>query len=1777
MKRRLSPPSLEVLESRIAPAQIYIGITASGFFDENNQNTEYKEVATGQFHPFHFTDTSTSGDLISAAVESAATSNTFFLRLSAGDGVQFFTIGGNYEPGITVSSGNVVAFFTDYNFNGDYDPGEFTGLAMGKNAKILISGVVSGDVATNLDEHGTKDLSDDTLDMTGLVSPKQGISNLAVTGGSVFGKVLSGGDIKKVTVAGNVEAILAGSAANGALFDFFPDKVFDDGTTQVQPGGGGAVSFTATPGINGAAITNALIESITDRMEAGSGGAGAVGGKISNVRITSDTDGFSILAGHGGAADAGAGKSKGGKGGDISKIYISGVVDNTPNSVNDVVIGAGDGGDGLASSTGGKGGAVSKVFVGFGLNGQALVASGDLLGDSVHIFGGGGGAGKIGGAGGGVSGSKVRVITPDVNGDEISVRAGDGGDSLAPLGGRGGVGGAAKSLDLRNQVLTFDSDIFVGGGNGGNTVGDSAGAAGGLISNITLLGFDLQLVAGSGSDGKTGGKGGALSNIGIITSESILAHNVLLNSGKGGNASSGNAGNGGNVQGIRLLTSDIAAFIVNSGLEGDGGTSGGGRGGKGGLVSNLDLSDGDTDSGIAGNFNIRSGHGGDGSKGGGAGGAVTKTSITSRDADLIVTASDGGSATVGGKGGNGGKIQKVQLTAFGFVGEGEASGTITSGAGGSGLGNKGSGGKGGDVQLSTINVQGDGAVNAGSGGSGQTAGGGVNGGAAGSGGSILLTGVFAMDGSGVLRAGDAGVDGALPGNGGSIIGNSASGVNLGSALSGLRAATSLLIEAGDGSHGGKGGSIRGIAYGSTATSLTPTPTGDILIKAGDGSGEGNSAGAGGSITNVFGSVGSGMGTTTAFFGGNGGGSPTKAGPGGSVSNVLLSLGGGEGVTLTFQAGDGGTTSTGNKGGNGGNVTGIGVIGIDPFTNFRSVAAGDGGDAVAGHGGKGGSVQRVAVENHDIGVRTGEVFGFATMGGIFAGAGGESAPGFAKGANGSVTQINANSISSIVAGRTLQPELVKSVSNIFLNNDNLLLSRNGAFAANGSFRLTFGPDTTDLILGNATRQQVEAKLNAINSITLAGGVNVSYSSGLLVGNTPSYIVTWKLTGEQVPLTGIEQLNLDVTEVAKGGLTTPAVVETVPGDVTLDVSEIFSGQRDLDISQTVPGDQVFTATEITAGDVTLGTLESEGISLSPLQAFPKSQFTLSFGGLTTVKLPQNATAAQIDAALEGLATIAATNLTADMDGAVTVSPAGTPLTFNVTFTNAGPQEIITGDFLFPESQRLNLRDLPSFPGAQFTLSFNGEATPSIAIGNSTPVQLAAQIQAALNGLTAIKNTAAPVGGVGSVKVSAGQSGIFNITFDTTLPDSDPNDRNNGDQPEIVGSGQLLETQQIKFGILPNDPDAVYTLSFEGETTAKLPVAGLSASQIETALDGLATIQNISPGGVTVTDVGNGAFSIVFKSIGDKSSISGIGFEHEFQSLDLGTLVTVPSGDFLLSFNGETTAMRLPGGASAQQIEDALNALVTIQNSDPDHPLGSVDVTATSTPGVFNIEFSALGNEPDIMASGFIHETQNVDIYAVGDFQLTLGNDTSSPLPATASAAAVDAALEAMPSIQALGGPAGDKVEVVANPTNSPNSSYNVTFHGDGDILSLSGRQFEPMIVSTKINGDPSIHEQQIVSYLPKSEFDAETYGLANLVGAIADINEIDSAVFHYSKPGVFDSPGHLQVFADGGFQLGYIPIDGILMAQVLNQNTLNFVPEAKLTGPTGAVFFDNDNVI
>jgi hypothetical protein len=175
---------------------------------------------------------------------------------------------------------------------------------------------------------------------------------------------------------------------------------------------------------------------------------------------------------------------------------------------------------------------------------------------------------------------------------------------------------------------------------------------------------------------------------------------------------------------------------------------------------------------------------------------------------------------------------------------------------------------------------------------------------------------------------------------------------------------------------------------------------------------------------------------------------------------------------------------------------------------------------------------------------------------------------------------------------------------------------------GTFTLSFGGQTTAAIPFNATSAQVQTALVALSSV--AAG-NVVCAGGPL----PATPVTITFAGTLAP--GPQQVIAVGTNGLTGGTTpAPSVANTTPGLAVADV-------------QTVS----------VSGNPTAGT------------------FTLTFGGQTTAAIPFNATSAQVQAALVGLAAI----------GTADVVCAGGPLTAaSVTITFAGqlapgPQPLIT----------------------------------------------------------------------------------------------------------------------------------------------------------------------------------------------------------------------------------------------------------------------------------------------------------------------------------------------------------------------------------------------------------------------------------------------------------------------------------------------------------------------
>jgi hypothetical protein len=290
--------------------------------------------------------------------------------------------------------------------------------------------------------------------------------------------------------------------------------------------------------------------------------------------------------------------------------------------------------------------------------------------------------------------------------------------------------------------------------------------------------------------------------------------------------------------------------------------------------------------------------------------------------------------------------------------------------------------------------------------------------------------------------------------------------------------------------GGAGGALSAIQLTSTAGITLP-----IFLGSGGGgsSAAGGSGGDSGSMTNVSVAV-PGLGTV-GFFPGPAGSGPDAGGDAGAISNInfnapgcLVTVGSGvtagssmtlggkggniSGVTgtareLTIEASGGGniTAPIGGTGGQGGSVSNVNVTVID-FARY--IAAGNGGGSIFGAtGGAGGSISNVVVKG-TIGDFSAS-FGFPSQGGLIAGQGGA---GLAVGQNGSITNVTADRIATVIAGRPAANAitaanavfsiagLVTNVLGADLDRDSIFDFTEGA-PSNPGYQITPGENDTAL--------------------------------------------------------------------------------------------------------------------------------------------------------------------------------------------------------------------------------------------------------------------------------------------------------------------------------------------------------------------------------------------------------------------------------------------------------------------------------------------------------------------------------------------------------------------------------------------------------------------------------------------------------------------------------------------------------------------------------------------
>lgn len=1107
---------LEALEPRIAPAGVdlvigpltYDNNVSTGAATYTSDGTPFQEAASNpqfadlSFGPHHYYLDLKQGSVVDVKAKNQSQNTSDFINLS---------------------KGSAFAFFYDSNEDGIPTISELSGLSVSGGAVLAVRGSVDGDVVANRDGATGAFVSDS------LISTKQSIGGLIATGNigrdqGSDGRIIAGGNISGIDV-GKVSIIQSGTPDGPVVYSF-------GGSGSV--GGVGEIK-TFDAGKQGGSLSRITVDS-ADALLAGPGGSGGgKGGLVTGVVVIADFDGIEIRGGAGGLGP------RGGDGGAVSKIVFQGTSDSSDGG--QIRINGGDAGASslLAGGVGGKGGAISDIWVGYsqvvGANKKvSIVESPAPILNNIEIVGGHGGSGSVAGSGGSLT--RVNIFaSPTEDGTTETLLAGGNGGLVIGDARSAGAGGSVSLFKVKNIDLSSDSsETRVQGGDasafGAGVTSVANGANGGKISNPGkntkpseewLIGSAFEMIGGDGSDGaKNGGAGGDVLGLSFQPVGVLVPRSLDLVAGAGGDATTGRAGKGGAIDWVYLPDSDLDHLRI---VSGDGGR-GGSVGGVGGNISRVDIYDNDREPDPAAfTATVVAGAGGAASKSGGNGGSVSSFNLYSTVAAVDMRAGHGGSATgsVAGNGGRGGSLGGV-VTLIGFpnptdvflertarqVELAQTTGvSLIAGNGGDGkLG--GAGGIGGSA-LSVINLVTPGSISVVGGDGGRAEGSGKTG----SGGSVgankpparvssALTGgglaATALLGNVELKAGAGGAS-ADPllaksgGNGGSIA-NVAAAAYSGANLPGLDSGN-MSFEAGRGADGvkaGRGGNLINIGfYGSAGEDSAPI--GDVALTAGRGGDAPAARGAGGAGGSISGADGLtsldavNLANNPATWdvlqarAGDGGSGGATGGAGGAISRVSLS----DGLApFSFVAGEGG--DGGRTGGVGGSVLNI----SSAVRNIAlAIAAGDGGDVTTGsRGAVGGSVDRINVFG-DIGIRQGKAYGFATdgsaMGGIFAGEGGTGAVSTA--AAGKVTNVTAQGIAAIVAGRGPSPMLASFV-------DGILLGGNKAAVQTSTGQLPNYADSTSVYAGNGTPTGGPG-----------GGVNVN-----VMGDGSSLIVNGNSNGD-----------------------------------------------------------------------------------------------------------------------------------------------------------------------------------------------------------------------------------------------------------------------------------------------------------------------------------------------------------------------------------------------------------------------------------------------------------------------------------------------------------------------------------------------------------------------------------------------------------------------------------------------------------------------------------------
>ncbi len=384
-----------------------------------------------------------------------------------------------------------------------------------------------------------------------------------------------------------------------------------------------------------------------------------------------------------------------------------------------------------------------------------------------------------------------------------------------------------------------------------------------------------------------------------------------------------------------------------------------------------------------------------------------------------------------------------------------------------------------------------------------------------------------------------------------------------------------------------------------------------------------------------------------------------------------------------------------------------------------------------------------------------------------------------------------------------------------------------------------PDDTDVTIGGVVAVTVESTTGANEVQTLAangvtgGTFKLSYA-GVLTGS-----IAYNATAAQIQAALVALPNIGADDVAVTG-----------GPLHMaDVLVEFTGNLGYtNVEPLIPDDELLTGGTVDVTTTTPGAAGVNEVQTLTVSGATGGTFTLAFGIAATAAIAHNATAADIDAALEALSTIGSGNV-AVTGGPLTSTEVAIEFTGELAAqnvpqiaansTNLGGGTAVVDMTTEGATGTNEVQTLAASgaTGGTFRLALGIQSTGPLSY-NAT----AATIQVALSALPSV--------GLGQVAVTGGPINTTDVVIDFTgtlaakdvAQISADSSNLDGGTVEVTtmttASAPVVQILSEGAGV----SGGTFTLTFDSATTAPLAYDA-TAAQIEAALELLSTITNVT----------------------------------------------------------------------------------------------------------------------------------------------------------------------------------------------------------------------------------------------------------------------------------------------------------------------------------------------